>query len=59
MSESDLSIYGLGQNLIRWKLKRFGTLLKIGTYTLMEDEQENPIQKKKQDKKLPNTRNTT
>ena len=47
MSKSDLSIYNLGQKLIRWKLKRFGTLVKIGTHTWMEDEQENTIQKNK------------
>jgi hypothetical protein len=47
ISESDLSIYGLGQNFIRWKLRGVGTLVKIGLHTLMEDEQENTIQKNK------------
>ena len=46
ISESDLSIYGLGQKFIRWKLKGVGTLIKIIILTLMEDEQENTIHKK-------------
>ncbi len=46
-SESDLSIYGLGQNFIRWKLTGVGTLVKIGLHTLIEDEEENTIQKNK------------
>ncbi len=47
ISESDLSIYGLGQNFIRCKLIGVGTLVKIGLHTLMEDEEENTIQKNK------------
>ena len=47
VSESDLSMYGLGQKFIRWKLKGVGTLIKIGIHKLMEHEQENTIQNKK------------
>ena len=54
MSESDLSIYGLGQKITRRKLKRFGTLVKFGIPTLMEDEQEKTIQKNKNKKQTSN-----
>ena len=47
ISESDLSIYGLGQNFIRWKLIGVGTLVKIGLHRLIEDEGKNTIQKNK------------
>ena len=50
ISESGLSIYGLGQKFICWKLKRFGTLVMIGIHTLMEHEQENTIPKNKNKK---------
>ena len=39
-------------------MKGVCTLIKIGVDTLMEYEQENTIQKKIQDNKLPNRRNT-
>ena len=47
ISDIDLSKYNLGPKLITWKLKRFGTLVKIGIHTVIEDEQENTIQKNK------------
>ena len=47
ISESDLSIYSLGQNFIRWKFTQVGTLVKIELHTPMEDEEENTIQKNK------------
>ncbi len=47
ISDSDLSIYGLGQKIIHENMKGVGTLIKIGIHTLMEHEQENTIQKNK------------
>ena len=44
-SEIHLFIYRLEQKFIQWKLKGVGTFVKLGIYTIMEDEQENTIQK--------------
>ena len=52
--ESDLSINSLGQKIICWRFKGIDTLIKIGTHTLMEHEQENTIQKNKKTKKTFN-----
>ena len=46
-SESDLSMYGLGQKIICYKMKGVGALIKIGIQTLMQDEHNNTIQKNK------------
>ena len=47
ISESDFSMYNLGQKCIRWKLQGGSTLVKIQIHIPMEDEQENTIQKNK------------
>ena len=46
ISESDLSMYSLGQKFIRQSIKGVGTFIKIGIHKLMEHEQENTIPKK-------------
>ena len=59
ISESDLSMYGLGQNFIRWKLRGVGTLVKIRLHTDGRWTREHNPKKLKQDYKLLNTRNIT
>ena len=38
ISESDFSIYGLGQKIMRYNMKGVGTSIKVGIRTLMEHE---------------------
>ena len=42
----------IGQKCIRWEPKGVGTLIKVKIHTLMKRDQENTIQKTKQDNKL-------
>jgi hypothetical protein len=47
ISDCDISMYDLGQKIIRQKMKGVGTLIENGIQTFMEHEQENAIQKNK------------
>ena len=45
ISESDLSMYGLGQNAICQNMEEVGALIKIRIHTLIEHKKENTIGK--------------
>ena len=45
ISESDLSMYGIGQKIIHQTMKEVGTLIKMRIHILMEHEKENTNKK--------------